>query len=97
MTEASARAPKGHTETLCGAEYVVDFLPKVKIEIVLGDEMVEKAIEVIRRAAQTASAMENLRLEYRRVIGSERGSGLTQLAPVIHFTFKSRHTGLHIP
>jgi nitrogen regulatory protein P-II 1 len=44
---------KGHTELYRGAEYVVDFLPKVKIEIVLGDEMVEKAVEAIRRAAQT--------------------------------------------
>ena len=44
---------KGHTELYRGAEYVVDFLPKVKIEIVLGDDMVEKAIEAIRRAAQT--------------------------------------------
>jgi nitrogen regulatory protein P-II 1 len=44
---------KGHTELYRGAEYVVDFLPKVKIEIVLTDEMVEKAIEAIRRAAQT--------------------------------------------
>jgi nitrogen regulatory protein P-II 1 len=44
---------KGHTELYRGAEYVVDFLPKVKIEIVLGDDMAEKAIEAIRRAAQT--------------------------------------------
>ncbi len=44
---------KGHTELYRGAEYVVDFLPKVKIEIVLGDDMVDKAIEAIRRAAQT--------------------------------------------
>jgi nitrogen regulatory protein P-II 1 len=44
---------KGHTELYRGAEYVVDFLPKVKIEIVLGDDMVEKAVEAIRRAAQT--------------------------------------------
>jgi nitrogen regulatory protein P-II 1 len=44
---------KGHTELYRGAEYVVDFLPKVKIEIVLGDDLVEKAIEAIRRAAQT--------------------------------------------
>ena len=42
---------KGHTELYRGAEYVVDFLPKVKIEIVLGDEMVEKAVDTIRRAA----------------------------------------------
>jgi len=39
---------KGHTELYRGAEYVVDFLPKVKIEIVLGDDLVEKAIEAIR-------------------------------------------------
>lgn len=44
---------KGHTELYRGAEYVVDFLPKVKIEIVLPDEMVEKAVDAIRRAAQT--------------------------------------------
>jgi nitrogen regulatory protein P-II 1 len=44
---------KGHTELYRGAEYVVDFLPKVKIELVLPDEMVEKAVETIRRSAQT--------------------------------------------
>ena len=44
---------KGHTELYRGAEYVVDFLPKVKIELIIEDEMVEKAIEAIRRAAQT--------------------------------------------
>jgi nitrogen regulatory protein P-II 1 len=44
---------KGHTELYRGAEYVVDFLPKVKIEVVLGDDMVEKAVDAIRRSAQT--------------------------------------------
>jgi nitrogen regulatory protein P-II 1 len=44
---------KGHTELYRGAEYVVDFLPKVKLEIVLGDDMVESAVEAIRKAAQT--------------------------------------------
>ena len=44
---------KGHTELYRGAEYVVDFLPKVKIEIVLADETVDRAIEAIRNAAQT--------------------------------------------
>jgi nitrogen regulatory protein P-II 1 len=44
---------KGHTELYRGAEYVVDFLPKVKLEIVLGDDQVERAVEAIRRAAQT--------------------------------------------
>src|ERR1700710_345099 len=44
---------KGHTELYRGAEYVIDFLPKVKIEIVVMDEMVEKVIEAIVAAAQT--------------------------------------------
>jgi nitrogen regulatory protein P-II 1 len=44
---------KGHTELYRGAEYVVDFLPKVKIEIVLPDDMVEKAVETIRNSART--------------------------------------------
>lgn len=44
---------KGHTELYRGAEYVVDFLPKVKIEVVLADENVERAIEAIKKAAQT--------------------------------------------
>src|SRR5215467_4218730 len=44
---------KGHTELYRGAEYVVDFLPKVKIEIVLVDEMVERAVEAIIGAAKT--------------------------------------------
>jgi nitrogen regulatory protein P-II 1 len=44
---------KGHTELYRGAEYVVDFLPKVKIEIVLTDEQVEPAIEAIMKAART--------------------------------------------
>ena len=44
---------KGHTELYRGAEYVVDFLPKVKIEIVLGDEAVARAVDAIRNAAQT--------------------------------------------
>jgi nitrogen regulatory protein P-II 1 len=44
---------KGHTELYRGAEYVVDFLPKVKVEVVCPDELAEKAIEAIRNAAQT--------------------------------------------
>ncbi len=44
---------KGHTELYRGAEYVVDFLPKVKIEIVVTDEALDGAIEAIRKAAQT--------------------------------------------
>jgi len=44
---------KGHTELYRGAEYVVDFLPKIKIEIVLPDDRVDAAIEAIRNAAAT--------------------------------------------
>ena len=44
---------KGHTELYRGAEYVIDFLPKVKIEVVLNDDQVEPAIEAIRKAAET--------------------------------------------
>jgi nitrogen regulatory protein P-II 1 len=44
---------KGHTELYRGAEYVVDFLPKVKLELVLGDNMVDKAIEAIIGSAKT--------------------------------------------
>ena len=44
---------KGHTELYRGAEYVVDFLPKVKIEVVLSDDQVEAAIEAIVSAAKT--------------------------------------------
>ena len=44
---------KGHTELYRGAEYVVDFLPKVKIEVVIGDDLVEKAIDAIVKAART--------------------------------------------
>lgn len=44
---------KGHTELYRGAEYVVDFLPKVRLEIVLEDDMTERAVEAIQNAAQT--------------------------------------------
>ena len=44
---------KGHTELYRGAEYVVDFLPKVNVEVVCPDDLADKAIEAIRNAAQT--------------------------------------------
>ena len=44
---------RGHTELYRGAEYVVDFLPKVKIEVILADGMVDSAIEAIVKAART--------------------------------------------
>jgi nitrogen regulatory protein P-II 2 len=44
---------KGHTELYRGAEYVVDFLPKIKVEIAVDDELVDKVIEAITAAART--------------------------------------------
>jgi len=44
---------KGHTELYRGAEYVVDFLPKVKLELIIADEMLESAIEAIQKSAHT--------------------------------------------
>jgi nitrogen regulatory protein P-II 1 len=44
---------KGHTELYRGAEYVVDFLPKVKIEVIVADSLVERAIEAVIKAART--------------------------------------------
>jgi nitrogen regulatory protein P-II 1 len=44
---------KGHTELYRGAEYVIDFIPKIKIELVLPDELVEDAIQVIMETART--------------------------------------------
>jgi nitrogen regulatory protein P-II 1 len=44
---------KGHTEIYRGSEYTVDFLPKMKLEIVLGDDLVEKAVDAIVNAAKT--------------------------------------------
>ena len=44
---------KGHTELYRGAEYVVDFLPKIKIEVVVSDDMVDKVVETIMKTART--------------------------------------------
>jgi nitrogen regulatory protein P-II 1 len=44
---------KGHTEIYRGSEYTVDFLPKVKLEVVLGDDVVEKAVSTIVASAKT--------------------------------------------
>ncbi len=44
---------KGHTELYRGAEYVIDFLPKVKIEVVVADDMLEKVLEALQTAART--------------------------------------------
>ena len=44
---------KGHTEVYRGAEYVIDFLPKIKIEVVLDDALVERAVQAVQDAART--------------------------------------------
>ena len=44
---------KGHTELYRGAEYVVDFLPKVKIEVAIGDDLLDQTLEAITKAANT--------------------------------------------
>ena len=44
---------KGHTELYRGAEYVVDFLPKIKLEVAVGDDQVERVVEAIMKAAST--------------------------------------------
>jgi nitrogen regulatory protein P-II 1 len=44
---------KGHTEIYRGSEYTVDFLPKIKLEIVIGDELVEQAVSTIVKSAKT--------------------------------------------
>ncbi len=44
---------KGHTELYRGAEYVVDFLPKIKLDIIVGDDQVEKVVAAIQKAAKT--------------------------------------------
>lgn len=46
---------KGHTELYRGAEYVVDFLPKIKIEVAVGKEMADQIVDAIRNAANTES------------------------------------------
>jgi nitrogen regulatory protein P-II 1 len=54
VTEAKGYGrQKGHTELYRGAEYAVDFLPKVKIEVVIEDALLERAIEAIQQAAHT--------------------------------------------
>ena len=47
---------KGHTELYRGAEYVVDFLPKIKIEIAVSDERADEVVDIILKAAQTGKA-----------------------------------------
>ncbi len=69
---------KGHTELYRGAEYVVDFLPKIKVEVVVSDEMVDKTVEAIVQVANTGQIGDGkifvLRLEEAiRIRTGERG------------------------
>ena len=66
---------KGHTELYRGAEYVVDFFPKVKIELIIEDDLVEKAVEAIRTSAQYRAnrRRQDLRLGDRRCIRIRTG------------------------
>ena len=57
---------KGHTELYRGAEYVVDFLPKVKLEVVLDDALAERAVEAIQQAAQTGRNRRRQDLRHQR-------------------------------
>jgi nitrogen regulatory protein P-II 2 len=66
---------KGHTELYRGAEYVVDFLPKVKIEAAVSDEIVERAIEAIESSARTGKIGDGKVFVYdlEQVVGSRTG------------------------
>jgi nitrogen regulatory protein P-II 1 len=73
---------KGHTELYRGAEYVVDFLPKVKIEVIMEDSMVERAVEAIQSAAHTGRIGDGKIFvstvdEVIRIRTGERGSAAT--------------------
>ena len=71
---------KGHTELYRGAEYVVDFLPKVKIEAAVSDDIVDQAIEALERAARTGKIGDGKIFLSRvdeaiRIRNDERGEG----------------------
>ncbi len=53
LDEVKEGRQKGHTELYRGAEYVVDFLPKVKLEIIVSDDVTSQVVETIERAART--------------------------------------------
>jgi len=79
---------KGHTELYRGAEYVVDFLPKVKIEVVVSDENLRPAIEAIRAAGLQTIAVSflfsflNDAHERRAVVYDSQGNGLVFYSPL---------------
>ncbi len=70
---------KGHTELYRGAEYVVDFLPKIKIEVIVTDELADKAVQAIVEAANTGRIGDGKIFVYEiqqaiRIRTGERGS-----------------------
>ena len=70
---------KGHTELYRGAEYVVDFLPKIKVEVVVSDELADKAVQAIVEAANTGRIGDGKIFVYEiqeaiRIRTGERGS-----------------------
>ncbi len=81
MTVAEVRGPgrqKGHTEVYRGNEYTVDLLPKIKLEIVLADSMLEAAIQAILKAAKTGKIGDGKIFVYQveeaiRIRNEERG------------------------
>jgi len=83
MTVFEARGhgrQKGHTEVYRGREYTVDLIPKVKLEVVLADEMVEKAVDAIVTAARTGKIGDGKIFYSRideaiRIRNGERGDG----------------------
>ena len=77
---------KGHTELYRGAEYVVDFLPKVKIEVVIDDAMIERVVDAIQNAAQTGRIGDGKIFistidEAIRIRTGEKGSEAVWLSP----------------
>ncbi len=71
---------KGHTELYRGAEYVVDFIPKIKIEVVISDDIVEKVLDVIEKTAKTGKIGDGKIFLYNaeetvRIRTGERGEG----------------------
>ena len=77
---------KGHTELYRGAEYVVDFLPKVKLEIIVSDELTAQVVETIERAARTGRIGDGKIFvmpmeEVVRIRTGERGSAALSAAP----------------
>ena len=71
---------KGHTELYRGAEYVVDFLPKVKVEVVVPDKLLESAIDAVVKAARTGKIGDGKIFVTSKAFGSGRRYPIAQTA-----------------